>query len=779
MIGRSAMSLMHRNCVTACLLIALLFVQAATALGGELLHPNSLVGWTYGPGDTRGWRVNDGVLSGDSPEHPLVAGWTFGDFELTGRWTTRPGASWQLTLPTRDKSTTLKPLVLTSADDATHSLRVSRRDGKLTWSIDDRQLGEQPVANDIRLGLQLALTGGAGTLRQLQVTEPAGKPLFNGKDLTGWWTPGKLESWPVIDGMLVCINQNGNYLRTEEEFGNFTLSLEYRIAKGGNSGIGLRTPRAGWPSGDGMELQIMDEKPGTPITRHSTASIYGNLEPLGRADRSEDWNHAVVKAEGRMISEWINGQLVQHVNTGELPELKHRHLKGWIGLQDHGNRIEFRNLTILTAPDGLGPAEWYRSRPRTGSQLLTERYMNPVTLATNDGLRTNTLVRRIGGDGEQTVAELTGPGALVELMRNGDSGRMAFYVDGAEQPAIECAANELDKHITSITGERRPLLVYLPYRQSLKITLRDAKPTRFRLDYVTFDPSVQVETLSGIETTATRGLLPALTYRFQQGGWGGHREHDPYPRQTSNNTTLKPGESRSLVKLDGAGVVQWTHLLMPPKKITNDDLWLEVTVDGEPQPSIAAPVRYWYPGLAEGKKYQNFVVTDHGGPTNYLAIPYARGITLALRNRGKATIKDARLSVSYAPHDSSTGKMPLNQRLRGVFQPADEQPLVSLSGAGRLVGLVYADEVSPLLVAKSLLIDESHVSLKDCPNLRFLLGLGEKSTDEAHGLCGVRNGLAWRWWLPAPLDFQKGLTLGLDAEQRSPNRLVVYYAASK
>ena len=64
------------------------------------------------------------------------------------------------------------------------------------------------------------------------------------------------------------------------------------------------------------------------------------------ADKSQRWNRVVVKADGWMISAWVNGELVQQVNTAQLPELKHRHLRGWIGLQNHGSKIEFRNIGL-------------------------------------------------------------------------------------------------------------------------------------------------------------------------------------------------------------------------------------------------------------------------------------------------------------------------------------------------------------------------------------------------------------------------------------------------
>ena len=62
-----------------------------------------------------------------------------------------------------------------------------------------------------------------------------------------------MSAWAAQNNELVLVGSGGDYLRSEKLYGNFTLSLEYKLAKGGNSGIGLRTARAAWPSGDGME----------------------------------------------------------------------------------------------------------------------------------------------------------------------------------------------------------------------------------------------------------------------------------------------------------------------------------------------------------------------------------------------------------------------------------------------------------------------------------------------------------------------------------------------
>ena len=122
-----------------------------------------------------------------------------------------------------------------------------------------------------------------------------------------------------------------------------------------------------------MELQILDQ-PGE--VKDSTMAIYGNLPPLDRADKSDDWNRVVVKADGRMISAWVNGELVQQVNTAACPNSNIAICKGWIGVQDHGGKVRFRELYVHEAPDGLGLDAWYaphaESRPGNRARSADE-----------------------------------------------------------------------------------------------------------------------------------------------------------------------------------------------------------------------------------------------------------------------------------------------------------------------------------------------------------------------------------------------------------------------
>jgi hypothetical protein len=677
--------------------------------GVSLIARDTLDGWIAGPEEPRGWSVKDGVLRGDKGCAPLTGSWTFGDFDLEYEFSSDDGG--ELVVDAID-ATTGKRLTQSKAGG-------SRASGKLARHGDHA-----------RAAIQLTIAGGSGNVTSLRVQEPAGELLFNGRDLTGFWTPGNPKSWKVEDGAIVCLNDHGDYLRSEKQYANFTLSLEYKIAKGGNSGIGIRTPRDGWPSGDGMEMQVEDRPADEPLNGQSPMAIYSNVEPFARADRSGQWNRVVIKAEGRMISAWMNGELVQCVNTAWQPELKHRHLKGWIGFQDHNDHVEYRNIRVLEAPDGMGLAEWYAPRPPFGSQVIVDRLMNPEVLARGDGPKLETLRKTISGAADQVIAELDGPGAVVAIMRSNERGQVRLYFDDESTPRVDCPAADLLNQVPALARDKSPMLVYVPYKKALKITLAEAKKADYAIDYVKLTSDVRIEPFAGLTHTAARGLLTAAAYRLHQQSHGTMRKFDPEPKAVSEPKEIKPGKKETLVSLDGTGVVDWFRLHVSNKALANDDLWIEVAVDGDERPSLAAPVRYLYPGFSQGGNFRNYLETSRDGFACRVAMPFRDGLTMSLENRGKRSIKDVDLTVSYERKE--TNDPLLRNRLQGLFLQPASATIAQSFRIDRLVGLVC------------------RAPAEQDAKLASLLELPVKGDDLKQALNGRAGSLAWRWWLLGP-----------------------------
>ena len=767
-----------------------------------LFDRQTLAGWQYPAQAPEGWAMSEGVLSGEQGAAPLLSGWTWGDFELRFRYSTPDGGRATLSLREAPAGKTGLTIALAEGDgagalrhshqqlasggnlaatkDGWHDAIVRKSGESFSLKIDGRRLCEVRLPPTIRYALGLEIEKGRASLAEMRLREPAGEPLYNGKDLSGWWSPVNLDGWAARGDAIECLNKDGNYLRTEKEYANFTLSFSYKMAQGGNSGIGIRTARAGWPSGDGMELQLLDERPGTPLSRHSTMALYGNLEPIAKADRSLEWNSVVIKAEGYMISAWVNGVLVQQTDTSRLPELHRRNLKGWIGLQDHNAKIEFRELRVLEAPEGPGLEAWYAPRAASASQQTLDRLMNPETLALEDQLRSGVARKRVEQPGEHVLAELAGPGAVVEISRTSDAGRIRFYFDGERQPRIDCPVGELPRHAPLVGQDAQPLLTFLAFKKSLKAVLVAEGPVEYRLDYVTFPRDVPLEDYAGGESGVARGLLPALSYRNEQLGWGTHREADPLPRQSASPKTIKPGDRQTLIELKDAGVVQWTKLQVNPALLAADDLWLEVKVDGQAAPAILAPARYLYPGLAgDGQNYPNYVLVDRGGLTSMLAMPYRKGLSIAAVNRGQQPISGIAATVSYEPI-SNPDDARLTARLHGVFQPAaagDVREWISLSGRGRWIGLVAKWTPDRMSGFEALVVDEKPAEGWSEMSWDSFLGEVDDARDVRRSLSGHRQGLAWRYLLLAPVDFQQSLVLRGAAP--AGDRLALFYLETK
>ncbi len=174
-------------------------------------------------------------------------------------------------------------------------------------------------------------------------------PLFNGKDLTGWHVMGS-PAWKVEKGVLVCTGEGGGWLRSDKEYQNFVLRLEFRVSKGGNSGIFIRSALEGNPAFTGMEVQILDDHGRNP-TPHTTGSIYDAVAPKKNMSKpAGEWNFVEIICSGPWVVVAMNGEEIVRVNMDEHPKLKGRLRKGYIGLQNHGARMEFRNILIKELP---------------------------------------------------------------------------------------------------------------------------------------------------------------------------------------------------------------------------------------------------------------------------------------------------------------------------------------------------------------------------------------------------------------------------------------------
>ena len=187
-----------------------------------------------------------------------------------------------------------------------------------------------------------------------QTDDPGFAPLFNGENLEGWEIVGpEKDAFTVEDGVLACTKPDGQWIRTTERYEDFVLRLEYKISEGGNSGVFIRSTRYGNPAYTGMEVQILDDAGKEPDV-HSTGALYGAVAPEQNAAKpAGEWNEIEITCDGSRIAVVLNGVLLYEIDInnyaapleGRTP-LKERVRKGYIGFQDYGDPVWFRNIRI-------------------------------------------------------------------------------------------------------------------------------------------------------------------------------------------------------------------------------------------------------------------------------------------------------------------------------------------------------------------------------------------------------------------------------------------------
>ena len=176
-----------------------------------------------------------------------------------------------------------------------------------------------------------------------------GRPLFNGRNLTGW-VPMFGREWKVERGAIIGRNgeawttnpeKSGSWLRTEKEYSNFTLELEYAINTRGNSGVFIRSALEKNPAFTGHEVQILDDHGRAPA-KYTTGSLYDVVAPTKNMSKpAGEWNAVRIDCDGRRVQVTMNGEKIVDYQTDRLT-------RGYLGLQNHDTNavVRFRNIRI-------------------------------------------------------------------------------------------------------------------------------------------------------------------------------------------------------------------------------------------------------------------------------------------------------------------------------------------------------------------------------------------------------------------------------------------------
>jgi hypothetical protein len=169
---------------------------------------------------------------------------------------------------------------------------------------------------------------------------------------------------PVKDGALNP-HKAGHYMLVHtQQWSNFLLALDFKITKGCNSGIFVRTasltPRAGKDVGfNGIEIAIDDTR---DAGFHDTGAVYDLVKPLKNAMKpAGEWNHIEIASISNRLEVVVNGDSVTRADfdlftaPNKRPDgsehkfdtaFKDHPQQGYIGLQDHGSPCWFKNIKL-------------------------------------------------------------------------------------------------------------------------------------------------------------------------------------------------------------------------------------------------------------------------------------------------------------------------------------------------------------------------------------------------------------------------------------------------
>ncbi len=289
--------------------------------------------------------------------------------------------------------------------------------------------------------------------------------LFDGKTTDGWRNykrDGISDGWRVEDGALVRAADGAGDIISQDKYQYFELSLEYKISKGGNSGLMFHVAETDGPSYQtGPEIQVQDNQDGSDPQK--AGWLYQLYQPpmvdgqvLDATRPAGEWNQIFLRIAPQSCEVDMNGLRYYTFKLGDrqwnerVAKSKFAKMSGFgsageghICLQDHGNLVSYRNIKIRRInADGSVP------QPITGKLKVKAVPAFPnLTWSGWEGLDDSGRVRKL------RLMELTSPksmpgrlfaatqrGVIHSFENNADSQESKIFLD------IQSKVNQFDEN---------------------------------------------------------------------------------------------------------------------------------------------------------------------------------------------------------------------------------------------------------------------------------------------------------------------------------------------
>jgi len=194
--------------------------------------------------------------------------------------------------------------------------------------------------------------------------------LFDGQSLDQWRSYGEdsvNSGWGIEGGCLTRVGMGGDLI-TRETFGDFELKLDWRISEAGNSGIFIRGDESGRNiHHTGYEMQVLDNvgHSDSEDPTHRSGAYYDMIAPDHDTTRPVgSWNRVHIIARGPSVEFRLNERVTASFEQGseawralyEQSKFTSRPhygtlMRGHIGLQDHWDKVWYRNIRVLPLDD--------------------------------------------------------------------------------------------------------------------------------------------------------------------------------------------------------------------------------------------------------------------------------------------------------------------------------------------------------------------------------------------------------------------------------------------
>jgi hypothetical protein len=379
--------------LTVCLIVLPHAAFAQTGHRYPLFDGKTLSGWTAENGAVA--VVQDGALLLKAGDGWLRSDHTYGDFQLHIEWKALKAEGYDAGIylrASREGKPFPKPGYQINLKEGQEGTLIGIKGAQVNdkikpgeWNTFDITAKGTTCALDINgerayevdgltiergyVGIQVEVPlGGQFLVRNVEITELDHTSLFDGQKLSAWeGAGGPAEAcWEIRDGLLVGTRSKGPWLRSREEYGDFNFRLEYRVEEGANSGVYVRVPENGNHHRDndsqppaGFEVQILDDY----AKKHARLKAYqysGSVYDIAGADPKVskvpgEWNTLEINCQGQNITTVHNGRVIVRVAPEAHPAINARSVKGYLGLQNHGGGVSFKNLRIGPAVEGPIP----------------------------------------------------------------------------------------------------------------------------------------------------------------------------------------------------------------------------------------------------------------------------------------------------------------------------------------------------------------------------------------------------------------------------------------